>query len=85
MNIFFSSKAWNDYIYWQDQNKKIVKRINDLSKAIQREPYDGVGKPERLRFELSDCYSRRIDQEHRLVYRITDNVVHILACRFHYQ
>ena len=85
MNICFTSEAFDDYLYWQTQDKKTVKRIHELLKSIQRDRYDGIGKPERLRWDLNGCWSRRIDQEHRLVYRIEKNSVHILACRFHYE
>ena len=84
MNISFSPEAWEEYLFWQDQNKKTVKKINELLMAIKRDPFDGIGKPEPLRYELSDCWSRRIDQEHRLVYWIEDNTIHLIACRFHY-
>ncbi len=85
MNISFTAEAWEDYLYWQNQDKKIIKRIHELLKSIQRDSYVGIGKPERLRFDLNDCWSRRIDQEHRLVYRIENNSVHVLTCRFHYE
>ncbi len=84
MKIIFHPKAWEDYCYWQQNNRKQVNRINDLIRDIQRSPYKGKGKPEPLRFELSGCWSRRIDQEHRLVYRVKDDEVHLFACRFHY-
>jgi toxin YoeB len=85
VNISFTAEAWEDYLYWQNQDKKIIKRIHELLKSIQRDSYVGIGKPERLRFDLNDCWSRRIDQEHRLVYRIENNSVHVLTCRFHYE
>lgn len=85
MNISFTPEAFEDYLYWYNQDKKAIKRIHELLKSIQRDPYDGIGKPERLRWDLNGCWSRRIDQEHRLVYRIENGSVHILACRFHYE
>ena len=85
MNICLTPEAFEDYLYWQTQDKKTLKRIHELLKSIQRDPYGGIGKPERLRWDLNGCWSRRIDQEHRLVYRIENNSIHILACRFHYE
>ncbi|MBY0462929.1 MAG: Txe/YoeB family addiction module toxin [Alphaproteobacteria bacterium] len=85
MNICFTPEAFEDYLYWQTQDKKTLKRIHELLKSIQRDSYGGIGKPERLRWDLNGCWSRRIDQEHRLVYRIEGNSIHILACRFHYE
>lgn len=76
--------AWEDYLYWQSKDKKILKRINQLVKDLQRNPFDGIGKPEPLRGNLSGFWSRRIDDEHRLVYVITDNVVSIISCKGHY-
>jgi toxin YoeB len=84
MKIIFHPSAWEDYCYWQQQDRKQLKRINELIKAIQREPFTGIGKPEALRFELSGCWSRRISEEHRLVYRIEQDELHLLACRYHY-
>ncbi len=84
MNIFFTQIAWEQYLYWQTYDKKILKRINELIKASQREPFCGIGKPEPLRFELAGCWSRRIDVEHRLVYKIEDNAMVISQCKYHY-
>ena len=81
----WSDHAWEDYLYWQTQDKKILKRINQLIKDIDRNGYDGIGKPEPLKYELQGFWSRRIDDEHRLVYRIEDNKIEILSCRLHYQ
>lgn len=75
--------AWEDYLYWQS-DKKTLKRINQLIKDIRRNPFEGIGKPEPLRGNLSGFWSRRIDGEHRLVYTVNDNVVVIIACRGHY-
>lgn len=84
MNLIFSSKAWDDYLYWQQMDKKTIKRINDLIKDIKREPFSGIGKPEPLKHNLTGFWSRRITGEHRLVYRILDKGLEIAACRFHY-
>ena len=76
--------AWEDYLYWQTQDKKILKRINQLIKDINREPFKGIGKPEPLKGNLSGFWSRRIDDEHRLIYSVEDNSVFIFSCRNHY-
>lgn len=82
----FSENAFNDYIYWQKQDKKNLNKINLLLKSIVREgPLDGIGKPEKLRGNLTGFYSRRITHEHRLVYRIVEDDVEIAACRYHYE
>jgi len=81
----WSDHAWEDYLYWQTQDKKFLKRINQLIKDIDRNGYEGIGKPEPLKYELQGFWSRRIDDEHRLVYRIEDNKIEILSCRLHYQ
>lgn len=84
MKIVFSKNAWEDYISWQTQDKKILKKINTLIKDIQRTPYEGLGKPEPLKFELSGFWSRRIDIEHRLIYQVEQDGILIYACRYHY-
>ncbi len=84
MNLVFHPNGWDDYLYWQQHDKKMLKRINQLIKAIEREPFEGIGKPEALKFDLSGCWSRRIDQEHRLIYTIRGDALHILNCRYHY-
>lgn len=76
--------AWEDYLYWQTQDKKILKRINQLVKDIRRNPFDGIGKSEPLKGNLTGFWSRRIDEEHRLVYVVEDSVVLIFSCRGHY-
>ncbi|MCE6989327.1 Txe/YoeB family addiction module toxin [Dyadobacter sp. CY323] len=76
--------AWEDYIEWQKVDKGIVKKINELLKECMRSPFEGKGKPEMLRSNLSGCWSRRINEEHRLVYRVEQGVVYILRCKFHY-
>jgi len=84
MEIVFSENGWADYISWQNENKKILKRINELIKDILRHPYEGIGKPELLKFDLVGFWSRRIDREHRLVYRISEGKLLIYTCRYHY-
>jgi toxin YoeB len=85
MNIFFTEESWDDYLYWQVTDRKILDRINALIKDIKRSPYSGIGKPEPLRFQLQGCWSRRIDQEHRLVYEIVKKELRVIACRYHYK
>jgi len=84
MNILFLSPGWEDYLYWQKSDKKMLKRINELVKQCQRTPFSGMGKPEALRGHLSGWWSRRISEEHRLVYRMENNQLFILQCRRHY-
>jgi len=83
-NISLTPHAWEDYLYWQGQDKKTVKRINDLIKDINRDPFQGIGKPEPLKFEFNGCWSRRIDDTNRLVYQVADQNMVILQCRYHY-
>jgi len=78
------SDAWEDYLYWQQQDKKTLERVNTLIKESMRQPFTGIGKPEPLKSNLSGWWSRRITQEHRLVYKVEDNTLIILQCRFHY-
>ena len=84
MRLIWSEKSWEDYLYWQTHDKKILKKINTLIKDIKREPFDGLGKPEPLRYELTGCWSRRITDEHRIVYEVEEQNVSIVSCRFHY-
>lgn len=84
MKSVFVDESWEDYIYWQNTDKKKLKRINELLKDISRNPFDGIGKPEPLKHKYSGFWSRRIDDEHRLIYRHENNEIHILICRFHY-
>ena len=84
MNILFTPESWEDYLYWQKNDKKLLRRVNELIKDIKRNPFEGIGKPELLKYQLKGCWSRRIDQEHRLVYELEDTVIRIIACRFHY-
>ncbi|MCR6660324.1 MAG: Txe/YoeB family addiction module toxin [Asticcacaulis sp.] len=84
MKITFSSQAWDEYLYWQGHDKATLKRINALIKDIMRHPFDGIGQPEPLKHDWSGYWSRRIDQEHRLVYEISDDALLIAQCRYHY-
>jgi len=84
MKYIFVDESWEDYLYWQKTNKNTLRRINDLLKHISREPFSGIGKPEPLKHKYKGYWSRRIDGEHRLIYRVKDNEIHIAKCRFHY-
>lgn len=84
MKITFSENAWEDYISWQNEDKKMLKKINELIKDIQRNPFEGIGKPEPLKFDLKGFWSRRIDREHRIVYQAIESDLLIYSCRFHY-
>ncbi|MEG0493940.1 MAG: Txe/YoeB family addiction module toxin [Clostridia bacterium] len=85
MNKEFTDLAWEDYLYWEQTDKKKFKRINLLMKDIDRNGNDGLGKPEPLLHELQGFWSRRIDEEHRLVYTIDGNTIKIVQCRYHYE
>ena len=82
--IRFVRDAWSDYVWWQSQDRKTLKRINTLIEAAVRDPFDGLGKPEPLVGNLSGYWSRRIDDTHRLVYRASDEAIVVIACRYHY-
>ena len=84
MKLVFLTNGWEDYLYWQKQDKKILKRVNELIKDYLRSPIDGIGKPEALKNDLSGWWSRRITQEHRLVYRVESDMLYIAQCRKHY-
>jgi toxin YoeB len=84
MKLIFSDEAWDDYLYWQKQDKQMVDRINKLIKEIEREPFTGVGKPEPLKHALSGYWSRRMTEEHRMVYRVTEGGLLIVQLRYHY-
>jgi toxin YoeB len=84
MVFTFSEIAWEDYLYWQKTDKKILKKINSLIKEISRTPFEGTGKPEPLKYDLAGFWSRRIDREHRLVYQAKDSELLFYACRYHY-
>jgi toxin YoeB len=85
MKIQFTEEAWKDFEWFLDRDKRLFKRIRDLLKDIIRHPEEGIGKPERLRFQLSDCWSRRISKEHRLVYKVEKDVIIVISCRYHYE
>ena len=84
MKLVFAENAWEDYLYWQKTDKKILKRINMLIKDIAREPFEGIGKPEPLKHALSGYWSRRINDEHRIVYKVQDDSLLIAQLRYHY-
>ena len=82
--LAWTDEAWKDYIYWQTQDKKTLKRINKLIKDTMRQPFEGIGKPEPLRENLSGFWSRRVDDTNRLVYAVDDDFITIISCRYHY-
>jgi len=84
MNLIFADHAWDDYLYWQKTDKKMVKRINSLIKDTQRAPFEGVGKPESLKHALSGYWSRRIKDEHRIIYKVDFKSIHIAQLKYHY-
>ncbi len=85
MRVTFSKNAWEDYVSWQREDKKMLRKINILIKDIQRRPFEGIGKPEPLKFDLTGFWSRRIDLEHRLVYQFRENEILIYSCKYHYE
>ena len=85
MKKILQEEAWEDYLYWQTQDKKTLKRINVLIQDIERHPFEGLGKPEPLKYDLSGYWSRRIDDTNRIVYRINNDVLEISQCRTHYK
>ena len=85
MILSFSDDAWEDYLYWQQNDKKILKKLNKLIKEIEREPFEGIGEPEPLKYNWSGYWSRRITIEHRLVYKVSDDNLMIAQCRYHYR
>lgn len=84
MKLIFADEAWDDYLYWQKQDRRMVDRINKLIRETQREPFGGVGKPEALRHALAGFWSRRITDEHRMVYKVEDGALLIAQLRYHY-
>ena len=84
MKLIFSEQAWEDYLYWQKTDKKLLQRINTIIKDISRSPFEGIGKPEPLKNALSGFWSRRINDEHRIVYKIADGSMLIAQLRYHY-
>lgn len=84
MVLMWAEHAWDDYLYWHESDKKKVKRINELIQDIKRSPFEGIGDPEPLRHNWSGYWSRRIDKEHRLVYKVDDSGLSVAQCRYHY-
>ncbi|PST33231.1 Txe/YoeB family addiction module toxin [Enterocloster lavalensis] len=84
MRLLWEDRAWNDYLYWQEQDKKTLKRVNALIKDIQRTTFEGIGKPEPLKGSLSGLWSRRIDETNRIVYYEQSGIIYIVSCRGHY-
>ena len=84
MKLIFSDHAWADYLYWQSTDRKILRRINTMIKETMRNPFEGIGKPEPLKHALSGYWSRRITDEHRFVYKVSEDSVHIAQLRYHY-
>jgi len=84
MKIIFLDHAWEDYLYWQSTDKSMLKKINSLIKEIERTPFEGTGKPEPLRYNLTGLWSRRINLDHRLVYKMENDAIVIHQCRYHY-
>ena len=84
MKFIFTEESWIDYLWFQDNDRKLLKKINGLIKEIKRTPFEGTGKPEPLRANLSEYWSRRINSEHRLVYGVSEDTIIIISCRFHY-
>ncbi len=84
MHLLWTDEAWEDYLYWQSQDRKCLKRVNQLVRDIQRSPHDGIGKPEPLKGDLAGWWSRRIDDTNRIVYRMNEGAVEIAQCRGHY-
>lgn len=82
--LSWTDEAWNSYVFWQTQDKKTLKRINELISDVKRSPFDGIGKPEPLKENLSGFWSRRIDDTNRLVYTVDDNAITVISCRYHY-
>ena len=82
--LVFTTAGWEDYLYWQSRDKQMLKKANGLLKEIQRDPFNGIGKPEPLKGELSGAWSRRLDDANRLVYVVTDSQIRVIACRRHY-
>lgn len=84
MILCWADEAWDDYLYWQQTDRKVLKRVNDLIKDMKRSPFEGLGKPEPLKHQWSGYWSRRITEEHRLVYKLEEGSLYIAQCRYHY-
>ena len=85
MKLVFSTRAWDDYLWWQQQDRKLLKRINQLIQDVVRNSNEGIGKPEPLKHGFQGYWSRRINDEHRLVYKIVGDEIRVAACRYHYE
>lgn len=85
MRIRWADEAWQDYLWWNEKDHRVLKRINLLLEAVEREPFRGIGKPEPLKHQWSGYWSRRINEEHRLVYKVSGGVIFVAACRYHYR
>ncbi len=85
MNKIWADEAWNEYLEWNKQDKKILKRINELIKNIEKNGNSGIGKPEPLKYQLSGYWSRRINHEHRLIYKLENDTIKIISCKSHYK
>jgi toxin YoeB len=85
MRIIFSANAWAEYTSWLRDDKRMLKKINELIREVQRTPFSGLGKPEPLKYDLAGYWSRRIDREHRLVYQVIGDDLRIISCRYHYE
>lgn len=83
-HLIFHERGWEEYLYWQKSDKKLLKKLNTIFKELQRHPYEGIGKPEPLKHDLAGYWSRRLNDEHRIVYRVNDESVIVLQCRYHY-
>ena len=84
MKVVFTDKFYEQFCYWKDRNQKVVEKIERLITSISENPFKGIGKPEPLCYQLTKCWSRRINKEHRIVYKVENNTVTLLSCRFHY-
>ena len=84
MKLVWSEDAWDDYLYWQKHDKKLLVKINELIKAIQREPFKGIGEPEPLKYNWQGYWSRRINREHRIIYKVAGDELWLAQCRYHY-
>ncbi len=84
MKLICGEKSWSDYLYWQSTDKRTLKKVNALLQDIKRNPFEGLGKPEPLKYEMAGTWSRRITQEHRLVYEVFEESILVVSCRYHY-
>ena len=85
MKVRWADEAWADYLRWRVEDRPVFNRINRLVRATESDPFRGIGKPEPLRHQLAGCWSRRITEEHRLVYKVTGGQIHVISCRYHYR